>query len=47
MYPKSHKQFSNDEKEFIVDEAQKVTLSKRLMFNINSNKITIFPLIYC
>ena len=28
MYPKSHNQFSNDEKAFIVDEAQKGNIIK-------------------
>ena len=28
MYPNSHKQFSNDEKAFIVDEAQKGNIIK-------------------
>ncbi|MCG2371915.1 MobA/MobL family protein [Staphylococcus epidermidis] len=41
MYPKSHKQFSNDEKEFIVDEAQKGNFIKasnvQYQFKQNNN----------
>ncbi|MDK7951506.1 MobA/MobL family protein, partial [Staphylococcus lugdunensis] len=41
MYPNSHKQFSNDEKAFIVDEAQKGNIIKashvQYLFKQNNN----------
>ena len=47
MYPKSHHHFSDDEKAFIVDEAQKGNFIKASMFIIYSNKIAIFLRMYC